>query len=649
MLLHQVDPYRSIVQLPDTRLPDFTLLTGVNGAGKTHLLRALTEGKVTADVAPTPTQDIRYYDWNTFVPSSTAPIEVNSVYSDRDFILQQVDEHRRSRLTKLTNRLRDAGMLSDFASDPWRARTLSRDTIISIYGTSPQVVAAADFLDGSKSTLIAFLRQQSGQDRRRLHLVDELESSPNDLFDLDNSFFDKRPYTHFDDDMFQHSFANLFLSYFVRDRDNRLRQLDAAQGRETDAPPLTDEEFKSLNGEPPWIFVNGILKRAEMDFEIDHPTSYSITRYKPTLTKISTGQPVDFGDLSSGEKVLMSFAFCLYYSEDDRHSVMRPKLLLFDEIDAPLHPSMARMLISTITEVIVKQYGIGVIFVTHSPSTVAVAPDESIHLIEVGTNLIGHDTKRRAIATLTAEIPTMSIDFSGRRQVFVESDLDAERYSLLYQLLSGEIASERSLAFVGVGTAGLGASGSAQVLSTVTALASGGNVSVLGLIDWDAKNDPTDRVLVLGSGERYAIENYLLDPVLVLAAALNERPGLLADWGLQTSLTYTGIATADSADLQAATSELCSRVLARMKLTGPAAGVDVAYQNGITLKHDGRYLTANGHSLETAILEVVDPLRRYQTPKLLWHMIDIVLRNHLGLVPRTLFRSFLDLCEMQIN
>jgi predicted ATPase len=52
MRLTHVSRFKSILDLPPTELPSFTLITGVNGAGKTHLLQAIQAGSVHVDIAP---------------------------------------------------------------------------------------------------------------------------------------------------------------------------------------------------------------------------------------------------------------------------------------------------------------------------------------------------------------------------------------------------------------------------------------------------------------------------------------------------------------------------------------------------------------------------------------------------------------------
>jgi len=54
--------------------------------------------------------------------------------------------------------------------------------------------------------------------------------------------------------------------------------------------------------------------------------------------------------------------------------------LLLDEVDASLHPSMIKNLLDVIEKIFLKN-GCKVILATHSPTTVALAPEESIYEI----------------------------------------------------------------------------------------------------------------------------------------------------------------------------------------------------------------------------------------------------------------------------
>ena len=76
--------YKSIVDFPTIELPEFVVLTGCNGSGKTHLLEAIQESHVTSSLVSNKDTDVRLYDWNTIVPSDTGvfdPAQIQSLRS----------------------------------------------------------------------------------------------------------------------------------------------------------------------------------------------------------------------------------------------------------------------------------------------------------------------------------------------------------------------------------------------------------------------------------------------------------------------------------------------------------------------------------------------------------------------------------------
>ncbi|WP_181170848.1 AAA family ATPase [Mesorhizobium sp. B2-6-2] len=646
--LSQKSVYKSISKLKPTELPSFTVLTGVNGSGKSHILEAIRSGQIQADVSPDISQ-IQLYTWNDLVPNDVGITNISQVHSHRDWFIGQVRGYKTQLTQGLFDTLKRHSIDQPFASDPWQSISKSDDELISLGIPAETIDNTRNELNNFENQIGSMLQRDFGADEIKKWIFKDLTSDRLKMHSMSPSDFDRRPFSYYGKSIFQHSFGEMFFAYFDKLRANRNRRLDESEGRTPSVPSLSEAEFVKKHGSPPWEFVNETLKRARLDFQIDYPTDYESTEFWPRLTKVSTSHKIDFGSLSSGEKIIMSLAFCLYNTTDRRQNVARPKLLLFDEIDAPLHPSMSRVLVDIVNTVLVQKEGIPVILVTHSPSTVAVSPDESIHLLEPLTNKISAESKRRAVSTLTADIPTMSIDFSGRRQVFVESDFDADRYQLLYQLLAPRLESERSLNFIGVGHANMG-TGCAQVLSTVTSLAEAGNTSVLGLIDWDTKNSATSRVYVLGSSERYAIENYLLDPLLLAAAILNVDPSGGTDIGLESTVTFAGFSGLESTSLQAAINTIQDRIISRMNPRSEAVSVEVHYGTDRRLMVDRRYLVANGHDLEEAVLDEFPKLQRFKgTGKLLYHMVDVVIRNHVSLVPRHLVDAMRWLCETSLE
>jgi hypothetical protein len=427
------------------------------------------------------------------------------------------------------------------------------------------------------------------------------------LFSIDSSLFsDAFAPAWGTSEPFRQSFAQLFVAYRDLLVENRLRKIAYDDG-ETPSPPLSKLEFLERYNVPPWEFVNGALEQAGLDFAIDRPQLINFAQYKPMLTKRSSGAVIEFANLSSGEKVLMSFALCLYYAQDSRQISKYPRLLLLDEVDAPLHPSMCRMLVRTISETLISKFGLHVILATHSPSTVALVPGESIYIMKANGAGIQKISKGAALNILTEDVPTVSIDFEGRRQVVVESTHDASVYDRIYQCVKANLRSERSLEFVGVGRNPSMDSGCDQVRHIVDSLVHAGVKSVFGLIDWDCKNSEDDRLRVLAHKRRHSLENCIYDPLLIAIHVTRLAPNFMASMGLANVAGYMWFKNQAAAELQKVVNTVVSQTL-----SGDAQNtmVDLRYLAGLQLEADSAYLTMRGHALETRLLEVFPPLRR---------------------------------------
>ena len=217
---------------------------------------------------------------------------------------------------------------------------------------------------------------------------------------------------------FQQAFGRVFTTYRGLIHANDLLEKHPPPA-EPEKRSLSTDEFEAEHGPPPWDFVNEILSVCELDFRMDHPLLHETGSYEPKLHKLSDSVEMRFQDLSSGERVLMSFALCIYNSQEKCQEKVFPKLLLLDEVDAPLHPSMTRSLLDTIQNVLVRGNNVAVILTTHNPSTVALAPEESIYAMNTGEPRIEKVSRNHAISLLTTGVPTLAVSFDGRRQVFV--------------------------------------------------------------------------------------------------------------------------------------------------------------------------------------------------------------------------------------
>ena len=72
MQLTLARPHKSVLSLDPVELPDFAVLIGRNGVGKTHPLEALKEGAAVA--SDIPASEVEMYDFATFSPGNSASV-----------------------------------------------------------------------------------------------------------------------------------------------------------------------------------------------------------------------------------------------------------------------------------------------------------------------------------------------------------------------------------------------------------------------------------------------------------------------------------------------------------------------------------------------------------------------------------------------
>ncbi|MCA8164319.1 ATP-dependent nuclease [Burkholderia cepacia] len=578
------------------------VLTGVNGAGKSHFLQAIETGLLRIEEIPHNPQlrNIRRFDWSNMVPNDSG--------SFAGFQAKQERSQMWSQLASIATPL-----LPQIQQICGQYPTLSKFSVKQLTLLTPEKLRNEGFTESESTSILLYIQnatnsvdqaltqqftQQDPPNRSRL-LSGIRASTQLRLAALEEEdFYENFPLTWQPVDMFQQSFARLFAEYQENHTRNQFKKFLNSEGENHRV--LSDEEFSLRYGVAPWDFVNDILGSANLSFRINAPDKFDERPYEPNLVDQISGIRVKFNDLSSGEKILMSFALCLYYARDKRQIVEYPQVLLFDEIDAPLHPSMTQSLLRTIETVLIGQHKIKVILTTHSPSTVALAPEESLYAMRKGeTNRLVKTSKDSALSILMAGVPTLSMSYENRRQVFTESHYDAEFYEAFYEKLKSRLTPDISLTFIAAGGAKNG--GCAPVRDVVNKLYEAENKSVFGIIDWDCENVSTERVKVLGEGFRHSIENYILDPLLVAALLFRERIISRADIGLTDEETHTNFPQLQNNRLQGIANFVIDGVRNAITNNPSTDEIECRYVGGNLIRIPRWYMTTQGHELENLL------------------------------------------------
>ena len=146
----------------------------------------------------------------------------------------------------------------------------------------------------------------------------------------------------------------------------------------------TDPSLKYELEDPPWTVINDVFESVGLPLNIICPMEGKLPPNSidwqvfgndewAKLINIEDNFEYEIRRFSSGELLLISLALSIYYS--DERGINR-NLILMDEPTAHLHPSLIKHFYNIVYRQLVKKHNIRVIMTTHSPSTLALAPDE---------------------------------------------------------------------------------------------------------------------------------------------------------------------------------------------------------------------------------------------------------------------------------
>jgi predicted ATPase len=657
MHLNHVKPYLSIAKFASIELPDFTLVTGRNGSGKSHLLEAISQGAINANTltgGPIEISEIRIFNWSSFVPQDSGNYSSYSDSSEREQIAISVNNAiTNNALFQNAYELIKPYDLKDLSLQEHRNpyKLLRREkSFWTEQGLDEKqikvLVERLNFLaDHADSNLLHHIYEQA-----RDHITYISSKKGCRLIEVEEKDIRSTSFPLWGRvNLFENAIAKLFVAYrdtFVK---NEFAALRKNRGELVDY--LSSAEFEAAYGSPPWELLNAAISDANLDFSINHPDLYTYDSYIPLLKKNSTKAEINFSALSSGEKILLSFAFCIYYSQDNRQFVKPPKLVLLDEIDATLHPSMSKNVIDIIIKNLIGKFGLKVILATHSPSTVALAPDGSIYSMNSSDGGLLKTSKSAALDLLTAGVPTLSLSFDGRRQIFVENTTDAKIYSLIYELMKPMLASERSLEFVASGLR-YGNSdtnmGCEVVRNIVSQLEQKGNSSVFGLIDYDGKNKNSSRVLVISEGNRDGIENLIYDPLLLALLVFRKYQDKKDLFGFSKEVSYLSLGNAGLGELQ----DACDKITFKIFDGAPVGRREAHYVGDVTngsfsLQIDERCFSMDDHDLSKLIEEkfvlMWDLIKSKPAGNLMLHIVENILADHPKFIPLDFKKSMSEL------
>jgi len=175
----------------------------------------------------------------------------------------------------------------------------------------------------------------------------------------------------------------------------------------------------------------------------------------------------------------------------------------------------------------------------------------------------------------------------------------------------------------------------------VKSLFSNGNKSIYGIIDWDLKNNPEDNICVLGKNERYSMENYILDPILIAYLLIRERAFTTIELSLSNDIKYKNLDNLTVGERQILINSVTNKVAVNVTNTDHIL-CKVKYVNELELEAPKWYLQYQGHELEMLIKKTFPSLNKFhKEPDLKYEIIGKIIDESPGLTPKDILQTFL--------
>lgn len=547
--------YKSIPSGVTFDIPSFCVLTGKNGSGKSHILEAIANPAIAKTyINGVETSKILHVGFNGLNPQVDENCDSAQVMQNINHWWNQINGIAQNYRQALQENQKFQNVVTEF---------------LPRYGQNPVL-----------HSIIGKIMEKSGKGLHELTQDDVLRHI---------SFVDIANNT-----LFFSQCAMIFKSYHTRQIKNEFAEFRAGKHGDAGIQFLSQPDFVRTYGPPPWELINEILARAKLPYEVSNPELGDFDLpYRLRLIDKKNNVDISVNDLSSGEKVLMSLALAIYNTNEGG---ARPDLLLLDEPDAPLHPQFSKLLIDILIETIVQKTGVNVIITTHSPSTVAMAPDNSVFEIDRDSKTPFMVSNSHAVRTLTEGIDFLRVSFEKRRQIFVESKYDVQYFERLFSLVSRRHQFAYQPIFLEPHS---GSSNCTDVINIVNRLRSTGNDLVWGLVDFDNANQSTEVVVVLGGGSRYAIENYLLDPLYVCLSLIRSGKKSYSDFGVTNGrVTYMDAMSLSVEECQTMIENFLTQVGFTME-----DQILTKLDNGFELNYPKSFLLHHGHDYEVKLKE----------------------------------------------
>ena len=415
-------------------IPQFAVITGENGSGKTALLEQMN--LIYSSDNQNSNQNRKYIFTNRI--NSKIRYFNNIILSDRAYSKNNVSLNIIKTMYRIATDFRQENNIFIIAQNYFKQQQNKdinlKDFINKNYSGFNE--NEQNILDSWRKSISSyfikyqsfFKRHNMTEEKLLLEMTqDELDKWLDSIYDIN---IESKP-TIFDEQLLMDIFGNYFIKF-----ENYKRELEKQY-----KDKLVKEVYEIVEtkiGKNPIDRINIILKKYYSKYELDIARNES-NDIKLICRNKEIKNLVPLSDLSLGEQIIISLIMWQY-----ENTTLNSTILLLDEPDAHLNPKMAKMLIDILKNVVVKEFDCQVIMTTHSLSSVAYCEDNDLFFMEDGN--IRTIDKKEAIEKLSDGIMTFDnamsviahIQKSNKPTLMVEGKLDKLHIENFYKLSKKE-------------------------------------------------------------------------------------------------------------------------------------------------------------------------------------------------------------------
>ena len=433
--------HNSIITLDACELPDFSVLIGRNGVGKSQILSAIHERSIGGAVRKLDT--IERYDFASFsIRSSERAGYGESLFAEstaQKFFVGKGSESPAALAHEIYERTKERYGLAPGVPG-WQEfenyiRPIKIELDIQLIGTVTAEIQAQEqqhigkaIREYTKEILRRVILPLAPEQQRRNHSQQPRYRYNNDpallvsmAMQLTGKLaheIDRRDIlraAHYEGGTIANTISQAFTRYKAEQYSWAITESEFGKD---DVRSLI-EAYRQDN-KPPWEMLREVLadmrhaagEEGIFDFDFTDPEGDRLSHathtqyaFETKMTNRTTGASYKVENLSSGETILMTLCMIWFNQSMGRR---RPNLLLLDEVDAMLHPSMTGALVTCLKDLFVRN-GTKVMMASHCPATVAVLDEGEVFRVSRDGDLVRIQpaTRSDAVEELSDGIATL--------------------------------------------------------------------------------------------------------------------------------------------------------------------------------------------------------------------------------------------------